>query len=507
MSASRPVELPGPSSYKSRTIDCACFRLHVPDRLTVNKAVPSRMSAFASGENSRLGLEIRVEKKTRKEKWLMPFRLILGLRWFFLHTYEGHRRKLSIGRHTALIAFHRTEEDFYFDAAINLDRSHFLAFHWRSPAHPSATDTPAVDDSCDPLRILTSLQLLGNYADAWQTTRDRDNEMLAAKLRKHQKNYTSAAEQAADPFHARQHPVLFAKLQKRLRKYPDLQPYLDGIYTNARLAIGFVATRQDDYQTKGNTRFGGLPDLPPDAVWPVIDTERWPLQENQGVLSQFIAQINCADLNGMQAWLPAHGMLYFFIGPHAPRTDDREDGRFCKVLYYGGTSSSLKSARELDIQPDALFDFRGEAQASKPARTHAFPHVSILHSANGRVDYPPQNCPRYTSPIDGEEPFCQIEALNAALTGKPYKTLHAINANISENFAFSSSPYAEAAKALGGKAQDYAVLLRVGSEKKISGLAFGDDGYLYFLIAKEKLRNRDFSQVYCSIEFIDYDWD
>jgi len=481
-------------------IDCACFHLQVPDCLYVCEAAPSRLSACAGKKDFSRTLEVRVEKKTRYEKKLLFFFRIFRLRWFFLRSYSRRRRKLPIGRYTALIVSRQEEENFHFSAAINLDRDHFLAFLWSNRIHSETTDA-----SHTPLTVLNSLQLLGNYAQAWQTTRDRDDDIRAATLRKHQKNYTRIEEQAADPFHARQNPALFAALQDYLNKVPDLHPYQNGIYTNARLAIGFAATRRDNYQSKGHTRFGGLPDLPPDFAWPRVDTEHCPREAGQGTLCRFVAQINCAELRDMQNYLPARGMLYFFTGPRI--TENESHRNFCHVLYYDGDASTLQNARDLTIRPEDFFDFHRNLKEPKAARVQAFPYVSILHSANDDMDYPPQNCPRHTDPVEGAGPFSQIEDLNTELTGKPGKTLHAINANISDDFAFSRSPYVEAAKALGGKPQDYVILLKVGAEKKISGFTFGDIGYTYFIIAKERLKHRDFSRVYCHTEIIDYDWD
>jgi len=159
----------------------------------------------------------------------------------------------------------------------------------------------------------------------------------------------------------------------------------------------------------------------------------------------------------------------------------------------------LQSARDLSVKPADIFDFHEGATGIKPAKVRIFPYVSILHSDDDESVWPPQNCPKFTSAINSEEPFSQIEKLNIELTGHSSKTLHAINADMASSFG---GPYACAARALGGHPQDYVVLLRVGAESKVSGFWFGDAGYIYFVIGKEKLKVHDFSQVYCNIEHI-----
>jgi len=147
------------------------------------------------------------------------------------------------------------------------------------------------------------------------TEDERYKQGVDAHFREHQKRYTSAQQQAADIFHARQNYKLFTHLQKELSRYPDLTKYHEGIFTNARLAIGFKPIKQDDYNQKGNTRFGGLPDLPPNFAWPCVDTKAWQLgeQEQDYFLYQFLAQINCAELSNMQNYLPKSGILYFLL--------------------------------------------------------------------------------------------------------------------------------------------------------------------------------------------------
>jgi len=142
----------------------------------------------------------------------------------------------------------------------------------------------------------------------------------------------------------------------------------------------------------------------------------------------------------------------------------------------------LQSAKRLNIKPEDIFDFPENGEI-KPAKVRTFPLVSILNTYSYHADYPPMNC--------------QYEALNQDLVGDCPQTLHEININV---FTQCSSPQMDAAKALGGKPEDYMVLLCIKSNQKISGFCFGDAGDIYFLIAKERLKNKDFSQIYCGME-------
>jgi len=298
------------------------------------------------------------------------------------------------------------------------------------------------------------------------------------------------AKEAVDLFHASQNLQLFSLLENKLEQCPDLQKYKDAIFSNARLAIGFTIIKRDDYSSKGNTRFGGLPDLPPGMDFPKVAEEwEYPCESHAGRLCQFIAQINFSELRGMQDYLPESGILYFFIESQflpSPVICD-----VAQVFYYDGDVGCLQSANDLSVKPEDIFDFH-ESGEIKPACVRIFPHVSILNTYAHNAIYPPMNC-GYAEfgPVEAHE---LIDELNGKLSGEHDA---AINAHV---FTQCSTPYEDAAKMMGGKPEDYVILLRVDSDQDICGFCFGDAGYLYFVIAKERLKHKDFSQIYCFIE-------
>jgi uncharacterized protein YwqG len=90
-----------------------------------------------------------------------------------------------------------------------------------------------------------------------------------------------------------------------------------------------ISLGDEDYAKIGNSRAGGLPDLP--------DNENWPLDSN-GVGLYFVAQINLADLSHQAIpYLPKRGILYFFINQWSWQDN--------KVIYFNGDFSLLKKAK------------------------------------------------------------------------------------------------------------------------------------------------------------------
>jgi len=427
----------------------------------------------------------------------------------------------DIEDHLTIGAYQMTPEgNFRYVIAIDLDPYHYITFVSAyekidgeiSPdenGHPPAHEQQALTEVYNYLLVIInslhvkadavrkdSLGIDENFAEKEQT--------IDRRMQLHASRYTTAEEQAADPFHARHYPDLFKHLQDTLAKHPDLLPYEQGILSNARLTIGFKANALDDYSEKGNTRFFGLPDLPPNVEYPKVDPKS---KENKGNFWKFIAQINFSELKGMCEYLPERGIAYFFIESQYDELSHVEGNRFQKslyrhkVFYYDGDPGDLISAKELDIKPEYIHDVDAgyeHEDGAQPARAEIFPCVCVMnyedleYDENGNELYP-----NYPPLIMDEEQYVPIRQFNyALLEGKGY--FHgAINGSVQD--LYHGSPYTQAANTLGGNPEDYVLLLQVEGNSEYSGYGFGDADTLYFVIHKEKLKNLDFSQVYCTL--------
>jgi len=419
-------------------------------------------------------------------------------------TLEIPIESITLGRHSGCLALHLSEgQEFQWIAAIDVDDTHYLSFIATYQKHAGSFTSADNQAAADIYRYLQSI-LNSLHIKVAATARDLqkiewENLTFEEIINIHQKHYTRAEQQAADPFHARHYPELFTQLEKCLKNFADLpEQTLQGIYTNARCAIGFMPTAVDDYSQKGNTRFYGLPDLPPGMEYPKCSLAK-PSENQEGTLCKFFAQINFAELKGMQNYLPEYGILYLFIDSCVIS----KTGFGCILeprlaFYYAGDINDLQSAKELAIKPEYIFDVYSQYEhkdGTRPARVQAFPLVNILDSdeENEGMLYPPKI---YDAPI---------EAINQALLeAKALTAPHAINAHVEGvyndrmevNGEYVTSPYVETAKVLGGKPEDYVVLLRLGAELDVSIFMFGDGGSGYFMISKERLKNKDFSQIY-----------
>jgi uncharacterized protein YwqG len=109
------------------------------------------------------------------------------------------------------------------------------------------------------------------------------------------------------------------------------------VVAHARTCV-FAETRTPDrYHAVGNTRFGGVPDLP----------SRWKWPSSNGEYFAFLCQIRLADLDGLDHALPRSGVLYVFLG------DNGSAGNVeLQVRHFDGDPASL---HRVDLPEDAPF--------------------------------------------------------------------------------------------------------------------------------------------------------
>lgn len=278
-------------------------------------------------------------------------------------------------------------------------------------------------------------------------------------------------------FFARNDIALSNTLTHAIEK-ADFKKYENGINMIARHSVGFATTVTDPYDEKGNHRFGGLPDLPANMDYPTVITKHG--ETNRGW--QFIAQINCESIAHLQDYLPRKGMLYFFI-------EDQQDF-VPKVIYYEGGTSDLKSAKELTITEDFIYDELGLFEPYK-AESEKYVSTPVFYYDEHYYEHIAPELKELTRKHNETEAFKTM-----LLPFDNDKSLHSINSYV---FKQHGSPELEAVDKLKGKSEEWMVLLKVSSDNNPE-FCFWDAGEIYFVIHKSDLAKGDFSNVYCGLE-------
>jgi len=416
---------------------------------------------------------------------------------------------------------------FRYAVGIDLDFYHYIVFVTTyekkdgkiavdENGRPSKKDEKALTDVWNYyIAVLNSMHI---KADAVREDSLKIDENFAKKERKtdiireiNVSKYTTPEQQATDPFHVRHYPEEFARFEKILAKYPNIDNTARaGLYNNARLAIAYITETEDDYSQVGNTRFFGIPDLPPNVAYPKIN----PKEGNEENLCKFIAQINFSELKGMCDYLPESGILYLFVDSIWESSNFKY-----KFFFYEGDMAQLQKAQDLGIKPSDIYDVvayecedaeSDEDYEMEPGyRMRVVPFAAIYSNEEEMFyeDEPEYWEERYKKGYYAYPPViydAPIQTINEDL--KAEKNIKSPNewtwahsrdvqtTNGTVYWQHDGGPYWLAAKKLGGKPEDYVLLLNVES--------FGADGdELHFVISKEDLKKRDFSKM-----FVDCTW-
>jgi len=255
------------------------------------------------------------------------------------------------------------------------------------------------------------------------------------------------------------------KIDKKVEKY-GLEKYHKKIVDTTLNAIEYYTSEKEDYQLKGNTRFGGAPDLPKDISYPTTDGKLW----------VFLAQINLEELASHQEYLPKKGILYFFV-------DEENYYENIKVIYREDTNQ-LEPFEYKDVTFYA--DYIDEAYdgfKAKFAKRFGFLATIDQDAYDVYEDYE-----KFRKKIN--PPLVKQE--NTWDTFGP----HSINSHV---YFQGESPQEYAAQQKGGVEDDWMLLLSLVSDSH-TVFGFGDAGTLNFAIRKSDLLAKKFTNVVASIE-------
>ena len=124
--------------------------------------------------------------------------------------------------------------------------------------------------------------------------------------------------------------------EETLIRDAGLDGFEDALRHTVRPGLRLITT---DQLAPANSRFGGLPDVPTDFAWPLVD----------GVEPMcFLAQINLAEFADFHSDLPPQGILYFFYGPDILPTGGTS---WWEVRYVADTTTLQPATR-----PDGILD-------------------------------------------------------------------------------------------------------------------------------------------------------
>lgn len=229
----------------------------------------------------------------------------------------------------------------------------------------------------------------------------------------------------------------------------------------------------------GQSKLGGLPDLPPGAAWPALNDA--PME--------FIAQIQLADAHPLDTAgvLPAQGLLSFFYdSSQQTYGSDPNDRAGLKVLYFTQPPSALR---------------RTDAPASLPAQGRARVCSIGMSDELTLPQRPNLEIAGLQWTADDQERYDNaLQQLTSAdkhpihrLLGHP-DTIQddmRLQCQLAANGVADPGAAPDRVKQLTPGANEWILLLQVDSDPSI-GMQWGDAGMLYFWIRRNGLARKQF---------------
>ena len=241
----------------------------------------------------------------------------------------------------------------------------------------------------------------------------------------------------------------------------------------------------------GASRFGGMPDIPTDFEW--VLREDIPLS--------FLAQINCADLQGFTSAknLPSSGMLYFFYDAiEQPWGFDPSNRKGSAIIYHPSTENLITASEPegADIDNGWLFpayavQFR-EVLSLPSYDSQAFDQLSV--SQNSVDDYV-NLIVDVSELMAANEPIHQMFGHSSNIQGDMQLECQLISHGIDYGNGYSES----IAKELAAGASDWLLLLQLDTDDDLE-MMWGDMGMLYFWIRESSLQSKSFKEAWTILQ-------
>ncbi len=272
----------------------------------------------------------------------------------------------------------------------------------------------------------------------------------------------------------------------------NLTDFADPIIASIKPAIHILKVDSQAGVT-GASRIGGLPDVPIDFQWGL-----W-----QDLPLSFLAQINCADLQGFASAknLPNSGILYFFYDAiEQPWGFDPIDRGSSAIIYHPSTKNLIPSSfpEGADINNGWLFS----SSAIQFREVISLPSYTSL--AFDQLTIPEDSVDDYVNLIDdvnelmaANEPIHRMFGHSSNIQGDMQLECQLVSHGISYGDA---SEYNELiTKDVEAGAADWLLLLQLDSDDDPE-MMWGDMGMLYFWIQESSLRSQRFDEAWTILQ-------
>ena len=271
------------------------------------------------------------------------------------------------------------------------------------------------------------------------------------------------------------------------------------------ILINYSEEENREKLPKGTSKIGGKPDLPKVFQWFYYNGEDYKkIVENRPL--SFLMQINCEEVHkyDKESLLPEKGMLYFFYELFTMTWGfSPQDRGSAKVFYYDGEIEDLVPVdfpedMEKDcIIPESKINF--ESMNDYPID---FLDYYDPDDSDEEMDRKEKEFEKELEELGYKADTTKLLGHPELIQGEYWEECEGV---ARKNIYYGSAPIKygsdEVKKSIKENAKDWILLMQM-SELEIGdyGLYFGDSGKIYFNIRKEDLKNKNFDNVWLTLQ-------
>ena len=255
----------------------------------------------------------------------------------------------------------------------------------------------------------------------------------------------------------------------------------------------------------GGTRFGGVPDVPADFVWPTYEGTSYNDDEVKSRPLSFLAQFNCAELAPLdtEGLLPKTGVLSFFYEMESMRWGfDPKDAGCARVFWFEDTSALAPAQVPEDLDKDFRFPMLKIAMNSEHSYIDGQDFRIILED---EIDWDAMD--DILKELGIEEPENSSKLLGWPNLIQDSMMLECEFASrgyyLGNPEGWAKVPGDEREEKMRTSLDDWRLLFQLDTVESAEDnfeLMFGDCGRLYFCIRKEDLLARRFDQIWLILQ-------
>jgi uncharacterized protein YwqG len=281
-------------------------------------------------------------------------------------------------------------------------------------------------------------------------------------------------------------PIDMAAFRARLVER-NLERHAEALVALAEPSIRLVPQAAAASQPLGATKLGGAPDLPPGVEWPAF----------QGVPHSFIAQINLAEMSGLDGAerLPSAGLLSFFYDAEQRIWGfDPADREGWRVLY----SSSTEAIQPRTFPHELPSHARFRARRLRPrvettlAAWESSDVLALVDEYPAALEYA-QALP----PAGGRGPRHRLLGHPDSLQGDMQRESQlAANGIYCGDARAADDPRV---RELLTDSRAWRLLLQIDTDDE-AGMMWGDCGSIYYWMRREDLAAAQFDRAWCVLQ-------